>query len=52
MAYFAPLDGAAFLAAAQRTVAYLRDDLLKRADSSHGVAAALRAISHAAAGTA
>src|ERR1019366_2298989 len=39
----APLDGAAFLAAAQRTAATLRDDLLARADGSPGVAAALRA---------
>jgi len=39
----APLDAATFLAAAQRTVATLRDDLLARADESPGVARALRA---------
>ena len=43
----APLDGAAFLAAAQRMVATLRDDLLARADGTPGVAAALRAQWHA-----
>jgi hypothetical protein len=39
----APLDAAAFLAAAQRVLVVLRDDLLRRADESPGVAAALRA---------
>ncbi|MGD0678994.1 MAG: BREX-2 system adenine-specific DNA-methyltransferase PglX, partial [Polyangiaceae bacterium] len=39
----APLDGAAFLASAQRVLATLRDDLLQRADQSAGVTEALRA---------
>jgi hypothetical protein len=39
----APLDTAAFLSAAQRVLAVLRDDLLTRADQSPGVTAALKA---------
>jgi hypothetical protein len=39
----APLDAAAFLSAAQRVLAVLRDDLLTRADESPGVTEALKA---------
>ena len=39
----APLDTAAFLSAAQRVLAVLRDDLLTRADQSPGVTEALKA---------
>jgi hypothetical protein len=39
----APLDAAAFLSAAQRVLAVLRDDLLTRADESPGMTEALKA---------